>query len=279
MKSFKNKVAAITGAGSGIGRALAQALARDGAELAISDIHAARVEETAALLRAQGARVSAQVVDVSKREEVYAWAERVVRDHGKVHLIFNNAGVGHASTLEGTSIEDFEWIMGINFWGVVYGTKAFLPHLRAAGEGHIINLSSIFGVIAVPGNGTYNASKFAVRGFTEALREELDMTGGAVSATCVHPGGIKTNIVREARFDESINGLLVRDAEAGKAQFEASFMTTPEKAARVILDAVRKNKRRALIGPDAHAFDLMQRVLPSAYQALAVRAVRRMAPH
>lgn len=276
MKSFANKVAAITGAGSGIGRALAQQLAREGAEVAISDIHAERVEETAAMLRTHGTRVTTAVLDVSKREQVYAWAEKVVRDHGKVNLIFNNAGVGHASTLEGTSIEDFEWIMSINFWGVVYGTKAFLPHLRAAGEGHIINLSSIFGVIAVPGNGTYNASKFAVRGFTEALREELDMTGGAVSATCVHPGGIKTNIAREARFDKSVNGLLVPDEATGKAKFEAGFITTPEKAASVILDGVRRNKRRVLIGPDAHAFDLMQRLLPTAYQVLTVHAVRRM---
>jgi short-subunit dehydrogenase len=192
-------------------------------------------------------------------------------------LIFNNAGVAHASTLEGTSIEDFEWIMSINFWGVVYGTKAFLPHLRAAGEGHIVNLSSIFGVIAVPGNGTYNASKFAVRGFTEALRQELDMTGGQVSATCVHPGGIKTNIARSARFDNSMSGLLMADEKSGKAKFERSFITTPDSAAKTILDAVRKNKRRVLVGPDAHAIDFMQRVLPTTYQVLSVRAARRLA--
>jgi NAD(P)-dependent dehydrogenase (short-subunit alcohol dehydrogenase family) len=277
MKSFKNKVAAVTGAGSGIGRSLAQALAREGAEVAISDIQAAGLEETAASLRALGARVSTQVLDVSKRDQVFAWADKVVSEHGRVNLIFNNAGVAHASTLEGASIEDFEWIMSINFWGVVYGTKAFLPHLRAAGEGHIVNLSSIFGVIAVPGNGTYNASKFAVRGFTEALRQELDMTGGQVSATCVHPGGIKTNIARSARFDNSMSGLLMADENSGKAKFERSFITTPDSAAKTILDAVRKNKRRVLVGPDAHALDFMQRVLPTTYQVLSVRAARRLA--
>ena len=277
MKSFKNKVAAVTGAGSGIGRSLAKSLAREGAEVAISDIQRQSLEETAAMLRAQGAKVTTQVLDVSKRDQVYAWADQVVRDHGKVNLIFNNAGVAHASTLEGSSIEDFEWIMSINFWGVVYGTKAFLPHLRAAGEGHIVNVSSIFGVIAVPGNGTYNASKFAVRGFTEALRQELDLTGGGVSATCVHPGGIKTNIAREARFDNSVEGLLMKDEQSGKAKFERSFITSPDKAASVILDAVRKNKRRVLVGPDAHALELMQRLLPAAYQVLSVQAARRVA--
>jgi short-subunit dehydrogenase len=245
--------------------------------LAISDIQTESLEETAAMLRAQGTKVSVQTLDVSKREQVFAWADQVVREHGRVNLIFNNAGVAHASTLEGCSIEDFEWIMSINFWGVVYGTKAFLPHLRAAGEGHIVNVSSIFGVIAVPGNGTYNASKFAVRGFTEALRQELDLTGGSVSATCVHPGGIKTNIAREARFDNSVEGLLMKDEQSGKARFERSFITSPGKAASVILDAVHKNKRRVLVGPDAHALDLMQRLLPTAYQVLSVRAARRVA--
>jgi NAD(P)-dependent dehydrogenase (short-subunit alcohol dehydrogenase family) len=275
MKSFLDKVAAITGAGSGIGRALSVALAKAGAHLALSDINAATLEETAQQARALGARVTTTVLDVSKREAVYAWADSVVKDHGRANLVFNSAGVAVGSLIEGVSYEDFEWIMGINFWGVVYGTKAFLPHLRAAGEGHIVNISSVFGLIAVPGNGTYNASKFAVRGFTEALRQELDMTGGAVSCTCVHPGGIKTNIARDSRMSDNLTGVLVKDSESGKRDFEKMFITTPEQAAKVILRAVLKNKRRVLVGPDARAIDTLARLLPTAYQRLNVSAARR----
>jgi NAD(P)-dependent dehydrogenase (short-subunit alcohol dehydrogenase family) len=275
MKSFEQKVAAITGAGSGIGRALAVGLARAGASLALSDIDRARVEETAGLVRALGAKVTTATLDVSKREAVYEWADAVVRDHGRANLIFNNAGVAVGSLLEGVSYEDFEWIMNINFWGVVYGTKAFLPHLRAAGEGHIVNVSSIFGLISVPGNGTYNASKFAVRGFTEALRQELEISGGSVSCTCVHPGGIKTNIARDSRMADNMKGVLVKDAESGKRDFEKFFITTPDKAAETILRAVRGNRRRVLIGPDARVVDWMARLLPTAYQRINVAAARR----
>ncbi len=266
MKSFKDKVAAITGAGSGIGRALALQLAREGARLALSDINLATVEETAAQVKALGVRVTTSKLDVADRRAVYGWADAVVKDHGSVNLIFNNAGVAVGSTIEGVSYEDFEWIMGINFWGVVYGTKAFLPLLRASGEGHVINISSIFGILAVPGNGTYNAAKFAVRGFTEALRQELDLVGGAVSATCVHPGGIKTNIARDSRFSDNLNGFLVKDEKSGKENFEKMFVTTAAQAASTILRAVKKNQRRVLVGPDAHAMDLIVRLLPTGYQ-------------
>src|SRR5258708_22856299 len=158
MKSFEQKVAAVTGAGSGIGRALALGLAKAGAEVAIGDVEAAGVGETAELVRALGAKVTTATLDVSKREAVYAWADAVVRDHGRANLIFNNAGVAVGSLIEGVSYEDFEWIMNINFWGVVVGTKPFLPHLRAAGEGHIVNVSSVFALISVPGNATYTPS-------------------------------------------------------------------------------------------------------------------------
>jgi butyryl-CoA dehydrogenase len=275
MQSFNDKVAAITGAGSGIGRALAEGLSRAGAELALSDVNPKTLDETAELVRKLGTRVTTTVLDVSKRDAVYAWADKVVKDHGRANLVFNNAGVAVGSTIEGVSYEDFEWIMGINFWGVVYGTKAFLPHLRASGEGHIVNISSVFGIIAVPGNGTYNASKFAVRGFTEALRQELDLTGGAVSCTCVHPGGIKTNIARDSRVSDSMKGVLVKDVEEGRKNFEKMFRTTPEQAASVILGAVKKNRRRVLIGSDARAIDVMARLLPTAYQRLTVSQVRR----
>jgi NAD(P)-dependent dehydrogenase (short-subunit alcohol dehydrogenase family) len=276
MKSFANKVAAITGAGSGMGRELAYELARAGADVALSDINRDTVEETAARARELGVRVTAATLDVSNRAAVYGWAEAVAKEFGRVNLIFNNAGVAVGSTLEAVSYEDFEWIMGINFWGVVYGTKAFLPHLRAAGEGHVVNTSSIFGLFAVPGSGTYNASKFAVRGFTEALRQELELTGANVSATSVHPGGIKTNIVRSSRMSPSITALTRQDPDTARREFEKMFITTANKAAKIILDAVLKNKRRVLVGPDAHALDAMVRLLPSSYQRmLAVIARRR----
>lgn len=275
MKSFTDKVAAITGAGSGIGRQLAYHLVGAGAEVALSDVDEAGLRQTAARCRELGARrVSETRVDVADRAAVHGWADEVALAHGRVNMIFNNAGVALASTLEGTTYEDFEWIMGINFWGVVHGTKAFLPHLRASGEGHVVNISSIFGIIAVPGNGTYNATKFAVRGFTEALRQELELSGAPVSATSVHPGGIKTNIARAARMHASV-AELVGDVEASRASFDKLFITEPESAARTILDAVRKNRRRVLVGPDARVIDAVQRLLPSAYQRLSLAAARR----
>ncbi len=177
----------------------------------------------------------------------------VAAAHGRVNLIFNNAGVALSSTVDGMQYDDLDWIIGINFWGVVHGTKAFLPHLKASGEGHIVNTSSVFGLFAQPGMGAYNASKYAVRGFTESLRQELDLMDCGVSATTVHPGGIKTNIARASRVSPSVNGLLVRDAQQGREEFEKFFITTPEKAAGIILDGVRANKRRVLVGPDAYA--------------------------
>jgi len=275
MKSFEHKVAAITGAGSGIGRALALELGRAGAELALSDIDGKTAEETAEAARKLGAKATAATLDVSDRAAVYAWADSVAASHGRVNLIFNNAGVALGSTLEGVSYDDFEWLMSINFWGVVYGTKAFLPHLRASGEGHIVNISSIFGLIAVPGNGTYNASKVGVRGFTEALRQELELTGANVSATCVHPGGIKTNIVRSSRVSPDVEQLVGENIEVARANLEKSFITTPETAAKTILGAVRHNRRRVLVGPDAKFIDLLVRLFPAGYQRLVVARTRR----
>ncbi len=276
MKSFDGKVAAITGAGSGIGRALALALARRGCHLALSDINLEAVEETARLV-SPGVRVSTAKLDVADRAAVERWADGVVREQGKVNLVFNNAGVALGSTLEGVSYEDFEWIMGVNFWGVVYGTKAFLPHLRASGEGHVVNVSSVFGLIAAPGNGAYNATKFAVRGFTEALRQELEMMRAPVSATSVHPGGIKTNIARSSRVSDNLVGFLVKDKETAGATFDKMFITPPEKAAETILRGVRRNARRVLVGPDAHAIDVIARVLPSASQKIIMAWTRRVA--
>jgi len=277
VKSFVDRVAAITGAGSGIGRALAVELARERCHLALADVNEPAVAETARLAGQHGVTVTTAHVDVSDRGQVHAWADRVVRDHGKANLIFNNAGVGLGSTVESARYDDLEWIVGINFWGVVHGTKAFLPPLTASGEGHVINISSAFGLIGLPTQAAYNATKFAVRGFTEALRQELDLARSPVSATCIHPGGIRTNIARAARIDESAAALIGSDVETSRASFDQLLVTTAESAARKILRGVRRNARRVLIGRDAYAIDLVQRLLPARYQALVEAFVRRFA--
>ncbi|MDB5215635.1 MAG: family NAD(P)-dependent oxidoreductase [Myxococcaceae bacterium] len=274
MKSFQNKVAAITGAASGMGRSLAINLAKQGCHVAISDVDEKGLAETAKLADGHGMKVTSKRVDVANRAEVYAWADEVVADHGKCNLVFNNAGVGYGASVEGCEYPDAEWVVGINFWGVVYGTKAFLPHLRASGEGHVVNTSSVFGLLGFPGQSTYNATKFAVRGFTEALRIELDMTKAPVSATSVHPGGIKTNIARTARMNKSVLELGVKKMENNHLQVEKHFRTTADDAAAIILRGVQRNARRVLVGTDAKIFDLVQRVVPSSYQWLVIRAAR-----
>ena len=274
MKSFSGRVAAVTGAGSGIGRALALDLARRGCDLALSDIDEGGLAGTVEAARRRGVKVTGARVDVAEREAVYAWADRTADEHGRVNLIFNNAGVALGSTIEGGGYEDFEWLFRINFWGVVHGTKAFLPHLRASGEGHVVNISSVFALISVPGQGAYNASKAAVCGFTEALRMELELSGAPVSATSVHPGGIKTAVARSARSDDSLRSLGVNPEESRK-NFEKLFVTEPEKAAEVILSAVRKDKRRVLVGHDAYFIDGLARLLPGAYQHVVKRLVLR----
>ena len=277
MKGFHGRVSAITGAGSGIGRALAHELAGRGSHLALSDIDEVGLAETVVRCEGEGVKVTSQRLDVADRESVYVWADQVVEDHGRVNLIFNNAGVALSATVEAMSYEDFEWLMDINFWGVVHGTKAFLPHLKAAGEGHIVNVSSVFGLISVPSQSAYNAAKFAVRGFTDALRIELDLEDCGVSCTTIHPGGVKTNIARNARIDKSAASL-TGDAERSADEFDKVAMTRPEKAARQIVAAVERDRRRALVGPDAKAIDLLSR-LPAGVSrrviSMVVRAARR----
>ncbi|MDN5939989.1 MAG: SDR family NAD(P)-dependent oxidoreductase, partial [Salinisphaera sp.] len=246
--------------------------------LALSDVSDTGLAETARLVAESAAvRVTTQSVDVADRQAMHAWADAAAAEHGAVHLICNNAGVALGATVEGADYADLEWIVGINFWGVVHGTKAFLPHLRAAGEGHVVNISSVFGLIGVPTQGAYNATKFAVRGFTEALRQELDTDPAPISATSVHPGGIKTNIARSARFTDSAMALTGEDEATSKANFEKLFMTTPESAARTIVKGVTRNARRVLIGPDARVIDLAARLLPSRYQQLVGFGLRHMA--
>jgi short-subunit dehydrogenase len=274
VKSFDGRVAAITGAASGIGRALATELARQRAHVALCDIDEAGLAETVARCEGHGVKVTSAVVDVADRDAVHAWADAVVADHGAVHLVVNNAGVALGATVADMPYEDLEWLMGINFWGVVHGTKAFLPHLQASGEGHVVNISSVFGLLGIPSQSAYNAAKFAVRGFTDALRMELEIDPCGVSATTVHPGGIKTNIAKNARMDDSVTRL-ADDPEEARREFEKLFMTTPEKAARQIVAAVRKDKRRALIGPDAKVLDLVSRLPAGVVQKAIVRGARR----
>ncbi|MEB3863979.1 SDR family NAD(P)-dependent oxidoreductase [Acinetobacter sp. IK31] len=271
MKSFKNKVAAVTGAGSGIGQALAIELAKQGCHLALSDVNEAGLAKTVELLATYPVKVTTQQVDVANRTEIADWAKFVVDQHGQVNLIFNNAGVAMGSTAEGISYEDLEWLIGINFWGVVYGTKEFLPFLKQSGDGHIVNISSMFGLTAQPTQSAYNASKFAVRGFTESLRQELDMQNAGVSATCIHPGGIRTNIAKAARMNNSVQSLGMDPVKSQDA-FDKLLRTPADEAAQQILEAVRKNRRRLLIGADAKVVDVIQRILPQGYQKIFATA-------
>ncbi len=272
MKEFAGKVCVITGTGSGIGRALSLDLARRGARLAISDVNEAAAAATAESCRSAGAReVESYRLDVSDKAAVFAHADEVLARFGTVNLVINNAGVAmHQEVLE-TSVEDYEWIMGINFWGVVHGTKAFLPHLIASGDGHVVNISSLFGLIAVPRESGYNASKFAVRGFTEALRQEMLTARHPVGVSCVHPGGIKTAIARSARVPGG-------DATEVATSFEKIARLSPERAAEIILQGVERGRPRILVGGDARAIDLLQRVLGSGYQQLVYRAAARAEP-
>lgn len=279
MKNFHGRVAAITGAASGMGRELALELARHGAHLSLADVNLPGLEETCALVAAAAptVKVTRARVDTGQRDEVFAWAAQTRAEHGRVNLIFNNAGVALSAPLESVKQADFEWIMNINFWGVVWGSQAFLPFLREAGEGHIVNTSSLFGLMSTPFNGPYNASKFAVRGYTEALRMELDLLGAKVGVTCVHPGGIRTNIARDARMDESLRAATGADFEEARRAFDKMLdRTSARSAAQQILSGVQRNARRVLVGADAKLLDSVVRVFGSWYQPFVVRATRRM---
>jgi NADP-dependent 3-hydroxy acid dehydrogenase YdfG len=273
MEGFAGKVAVVTGAGSGIGQALAIELARSGASVATSDVDTEGLASTEERLKAIGAPVKVDRLDVTEREAFELYADAVKTHFGKVNQIYNNAGIAFAGDIEVSQFKDIEKVMDVDFWGVVNGTKLFLPLLIESGDGHVINVSSLFGLFSVPGQGAYNAAKFAVRGFTEALRQEMALARHPVKVTTVHPGGIKTNIVRNMTAVDSVD----------KAQLTKTFdkkltYTTPEKAARIILDGVRKNKARVLVGPDATALDLVVRITGSGYQRLFSTVMSRLVP-
>ncbi len=267
MKDLKNKVAVITGAGSGIGRALAKELAARGCRLALSDVNEAGLKQTTELCNAIDLKT--YLLDVSDRDAIYAHAEAVAKDFGDVNLVINNAGVALSASVREMTDDDFQWVMDIDFWGVAHGTRAFLPHLIASGDGHVVNISSVFGLIGVPKQSAYNAAKFAVRGFTEALRQEMKLENQPVAISCVHPGGIRTNIANSARMGKSEN------AEAQRKGFDKLAVTTPEKAAKTIVKGILKNESRILVGPDAWGIDVINRVLGSAYQPLVERFSRK----
>lgn len=268
MKSLSGKVAVVTGAGSGIGRELALELARLGARLALSDIDATALAKTAEHCRSFGVVVHEQRLDVADRVAVFDYANVVASHFGTVNLVFNNAGVMHFGTVEETSLDQIERVIDIDLWGVIYGTKAFLPHLIASGDGQLVNLSSVFGLFGIPTQSAYNAAKFAVRGFTETLRQEMLMAGHPVAVTCVHPGAIKT----ELAYSASIAG---GDRKAINEGFDRMARTTPQQAAKTIVAGVRAGKPRILVGADARVLDKLVRLLGPHYQRPLAAMIKR----
>jgi NADP-dependent 3-hydroxy acid dehydrogenase YdfG len=273
MQGFAGKVAVVTGAGSGIGQALAIELGRSGAKVAISDVDIEGLAQTEQSLKAIGASVKADRLDVTEREAFLLYADAVNEHFGKVNQIYNNAGIAFTGDVEVSQFKDIERVMDVDYWGVVNGTKAFLPHLIASGDGHVINVSSVFGLFAVPGQAAYNSAKFAVRGFTEALRQEMVAAGHPVRVTTVHPGGIKTAIARNATAVEGLD-----PDELAKLFDKRLARTSPQAAARIILDAVRKNKARVLVGADAKILDVLVRLTGSKYPQLFGPVLSRLMP-
>ena len=271
LKAFAGRIAVVTGVGSGIGRALTYELAARGAVLAVSDINDSQLAETARYARSLGATVLADHLDVTDRAAMLAYAEEVVGHFGVTHLVINNAGVVHVGDVLGMQFSDIERVMNTNFWGVVNGTMAFLPHLVASGDGHLVNISSLFGLIPIPTQSAYVASKFAVRGFTESLRIEMLAAKVPVEVTCVHPGGVNTAIARSG----TRNAGALRDGDSGPVGQKLLRMP-PEKAAAIILRAAARGRPRVLVGGDARAAYLLSSLSRTGWQSLAALSFRRM---
>lgn len=270
MKIRAETAAVVTGAGCGIGRALALELAQRQCALALADIDATGLEETAQMVRERARMVSTHVVDVADRKAVEQFAADVVERHERVNLLINNAGVALGGSVEQLSLDNIAWLFGINFWGMVYGVKSFLPILLKQPEAHIVNLSSVFGLFAPPGQSAYAASKFAIRGFSDSLRQELATS--AVRVSCVYPGGIKTNIAARARVDD----LPAEMREQAGEIFARVLRLPPEYAAQIIVRGVEANKARILIGREAFLIDRIMRLAPVRGPALLQRMSMRM---
>ena len=264
MRQFKNKICVITGAGSGIGAACARAMAAEGAIVIGADLRMEMLEKVAAQVTEAGGTMEAHQLDVADRDAVFALAAKVEKTHGAADLVLNNAGVAHGAPVAEMTMDNFQWVMDIDFWGVVHGTQAFLPAMIARGSGHIANVSSIFGLIGVPTQSAYNAAKFGVLGFGEALRHEVKEQG--IGVTTIHPGGINTNIVRHARFQQGPE--MEAEREEAIQRFAQFTMTQPEGAAKTIIKGIKRNKARILIGPDAHLVDWVRRLFPTHYLTL-----------
>lgn len=269
--AFEGRVAVITGAGSGIGRALAARLAAHGAHLALSDVDADAVRATGEACERTGARVLTARVDVTEPDAVAAHAATVRAHFGRVDQVYNNAGVAHFGHVRHESMEHVERVMAVNFWGVVHGTTAFLPHLIESDRGHVVNVSSLFGIVTFPGQSAYSASKFAVRGYTEALRQEMALSGLGVRVTCVLPGGIRTSVARSATAAAGVDATVTAD------RFERLLaLHSPERAARTILTGVRRGRARVLIGAEARLLDALARVAPTSVARTGVGLARAL---
>ena len=270
MSLTKESVVVITGAASGIGRALAVRLSKEPiAGIVIGDVNEAALDETKALAETGSVKVSAHRVDVSSEDEMHSFSKDVISVHGRVTHVVNNAGVALGGTVKEVTLDDIRWLMNINFWGVVHGTKIFLPHLEKETSAHIVNISSIFGIFAPPGQAAYCASKFAVRGFTECLRQELAGTNIAVSV--VHPGGVSTNIANDARIGEGVS-LTQTEIQEKRIRINKNLArTTPERAAEMIVRGIKRREPRIMIGSDSRALDKIARFFPRKYFDIANR--------
>ena len=270
--TLRGGVAVITGAASGIGAALAVELARRGMHVALVDLNAAGLESTAAQARTAGVTVSTHAMDVADHAAVAALPAAVLATHGHVTALVNNAGVALGGMFEQVDAADFDWLMDINFGATVRLTRAFLPVLARESAAQLVNVSSIFGIIAPPAQTAYCASKFAVRGFSESLRHELEMAGSPVGVTIVHPGGVRTAISENARLAK---GLDAADVARERANWRSLLALAPEKAAEIIAVAIERREPRVLVGQDAKAAALVQRLFPVTYWKHVARDIAR----